>query len=567
MSRINIDLSSLRLSKRVENALRRAGIVSVAELQESISSGRLNNLWFIGPKAFQEINSSLIAIHSRSEEELSSDLARSQNGPQIEASVIKDTVADELLELLAPVNARDMQIILERFGLTPFTLEAIGASHGLTRERVRQIAQRYRKRVVQRFHHNATQAFTIRFAYTLAEKLDQTLTLRNWEQDVRNHAKVGQFSGSGLDSIDPYVVLVAVTNILIDAYDDSTIPYPLKCVLETARNGDSSMSVEEIEVGGLLTKTVRKLIKRHWQHSGAVNALWISQKTQLSLKQANQGLSLLGYKPSDTPWYVASSAMIRERINYHNVFQRGVRKMLQYCGPLSSDTLAAGLRKVNIKTQFPVPPPGMLESVLLSFGFTLKDDLIYWYQESTETLSQGEIIILDCLERNGPVVHHAELAEAFIQSDLSFASLHQTLKRSPVFDKIDHSLYKLRGQTVTYRDVDRARNASSSISQDPDVKYDRQGNIKVSLNIGLLTLGTGVIQISRTSFPNLTGKWDCILEGKSICVLVVTEGEFRHLEEPLRELECKAGDRLAFTFNTWDRTVTLNAEKPCHEVY
>lgn len=558
MSPANTDLSNLNLSKRVENVLRRAGVVSVVDLQTRFANGGLDQIRFVGPKAILEISSSLAAWHPQNKKRVAQGSTSNHSNFENGTGDNQSSIANEILMLLKPVNTRNFQLVIGRFSTKPMTLEALGISYGLTRERVRQIVQRHRKRVVERFRANMNRMPSIKHTYMLANDLDKKLTLANWERNVRTNAQIGQFSDVGLGSIDPFIALIAVTNMIVDEPWDSVIPLSLKRVLTTARSGHDSMSVEQIDLDELLTKAMRKLIKRHLQHSGAVNALWIAQRTQLSLEQTRQSLELLGYKQADETWHIPMSASVGISTNYHYVFQRGIRKMLQYCGPLSLDTLAAGLRRVNVRTQFPVPPPEILESVLLSNGFPIANELVYWHEELKEVLSEGEMIILSCLEKNGPVLHHAELAEAFIESDLSFASLHQTLKRSPIFDKIDYSLYKLRGHTVTYRDINRARNAASTIPQDADVQYDRGGNINVALNIGRIALGTGVIQTPRGSFPNLTGKWSCFVEGNFTCVMNVSKGEFRHIEKALREMGCKPGERVEFTFNTWDRTVALS---------
>jgi len=84
---------------------------------------------------------------------------------------------------------------------------------------------------------------------------------------------------------------------------------------------------------------------------------------------------------------------------------------------------------------------------------------------------------------------------------------------------------------------------------------DKTGTIIVRITLSIIAMGTGVIFCER--FPNLSGEWDFFVHRKRCGKLHATENEFRGLQKPCESLGCHAGDRLMFTFNTWDRTVTL----------
>ena len=64
--------------------------------------------------------------------------------------VILDSLKTELCKLLDKLTPREKQIIQMRFGLTgdaPCTLEAIGKQMGISRERVRQIEEKAKKKL------------------------------------------------------------------------------------------------------------------------------------------------------------------------------------------------------------------------------------------------------------------------------------------------------------------------------------------------------------------------------------------------------------------------------------
>ena len=242
-------------------------------------------------------------------------------------------------------------------------------------------------------------------------------------------------------------------------------------------------------------------------------------------------------------------------VDAHDVFHHAVRKMSQYCGPLTVENICGGLRYAVSRTSFPVPPPDVTTYLLEKYGYACSDNLFCWDKASNETLNESETIIMECLRRNGPVVHHAELASAFIKSPLSFPALHSTLAHSPIFEKIESGLYKLRGALVTPEQIQRAEAATEVVPLNLSVQYDRRGLIVIGATLGILTIGAGTLVSEQ--LPNLVGSWKCLIQEQQVGMLEVTLNEFRHLKPVLDLLDCQVGGRIVFTFNTWTRSVTV----------
>ena len=224
---------------------------------------------------------------------------------------------------------------------------------------------------------------------------------------------------------------------------------------------------------------------------GGVYARWLSQEIEMELEKVTDILQGLGYKALSKGWFTP------HQISYSDVFHRCLRQMFQYCGRLSIDDICAGIRygisrsgssvpaylagKGTDKSVFPVPPPNVMAEILRIGSYQFEDELYYWDSTYDENLSKGETIIMNCLEHIGPVLHHSELVHAFIESELSFPALHATLNSSPLFDKIEPGLYKLRGRVVTYQDIERAKAAREKQPLKPEIEYDTDGNIIVSV--------------------------------------------------------------------------------------
>jgi len=317
-----------------------------------------------------------------------------------------------------------------------------------------------------------------------------------------------------------------------------------------------------LHIRATLLPTTRKLITRHAKFTGAVNARWLAVECNTDLVYAQGVLRAVGFRAHSGDWFAPSSFDREYTIDAHDVLHHALRKMSQYCGPLSIESICGGLRHAVSRTNFPIPPPEVMIYLLEEYGYACSENLFCWDKPVNETLSEAETIIMGCLERNGPVVHHAELAGEFIRSPLSFAALHPTLQRSPIFEKIDSGLYKLRGVPVTTEDILRAEAAAEAIPLNLSVQYDRRGFIVIGVALGYLAIGNGTF--TSEQLPNLTGSWKCLVHEQQAGMLEATPNEFRHLRNALDLLDCHVGDRIVFNFNTWTRSVAVEKVSQQH---
>ena len=81
----------------------------------------------------------------------------------------------------------------------------------------------------------------------------------------------------------------------------------------------------------------------------------------------------------------------------------------------------------------------------------------------------------------------------------------------------------------------------------------------MSVTLSAIAVSSGTIFCQR--FPNLSGAdWECYVGSERAGELSAVENEFRHLKKPFELLNCQPGERVKFTFNTWERTVTIEKE-------
>jgi hypothetical protein len=607
----NDPLRVLDLSTRPYNALRRSGLSTVGELADLAEAGCLHTVRNIGELSKNEVErrlASMIVKHgsrplpgepaaatrpspspSELEEAFSQEAEhhRSDVKEQISVGLLHPaalvlgkpldhwlstrrrkgdlwkankamalalessrTVCEELEFLLAGIRPRDRTVLLARAGLNRRTLQELGDELDLSRERIRQIASRTAQKVGSRASLPDRQPLVrCQSALLLAADMAKGVTLNRWAGEIRASGLVGRWADSAWAAADPVEALVAICSI-VGAKRPAALRMPPNLVAAAKRKRAGAEDTWQ-----LLPKTMRSLIRRHTRHCGAVHSRWLSQEMNVHERQVAAVLSDLGYQRVQGNWYAPPKRRESKSITRDHVLDKAVEKMVQHCGPVNVNTICGGIRAAISRTSFPTPPPSVMERILDQRGYTCEYGFYVADSDRDYPLSQGERVVMTCLEELGPVVSHSELASAFLDSPLSFPSLHPTLRTSPLFERIDRGLYKLRGRPVTDSDVERAERTLEKVASDLEIAYDTSGNLTVSLTLGRLSAYTGSISGGR--LPNLSGLWECVVEGEACGAVEALDGEIRQLEDAFERLDCSAGDRLKLVFNTWERTVAI----------
>jgi hypothetical protein len=482
---------------------------------------------------------------------------------KIYTKVICDTsITEELSFLLEDITSRNLNILVNRYGFSRLVLQEIADIHKITRERVRQILQYQSNKIAHRtknsleLDNSINPLLRMQTALLIAKDLGESITYKKWSNYLLTSGLIGDTNIVNEYNYNPMEVFLTICNILSSKkINEFRIPENLKLAIQLSLENKSNTPVKNLLIVKSLPKGIKKQIKRQANFTGGINSRWLSHEISYSLSKTNNILCALGYEKIKNDWFISKKLKRRTKLNKHDPLEHTLRKMTQYCGPLTVDSICAGLRNAVSKTEYPIPPPKVMEKILDKCGYSCEENLWYWNGDINEDLNQGEQIILNCLKEKGPVVHHSELAQAFIDSKLSFASLHATLNRTPLIDHIDYALYKLRGAKVTYDEKKRATDEGDRIPVNLEVIPEKSGKIKVIGSLGILPIGTGVFY--SENLPNFTGKWHCKIADKDFDNITLMKNEIRGLLKPFEYLECEVGDRVCMTFNTWNRSVSI----------
>jgi len=473
-------------------------------------------------------------------------------------------ITEELAYLTSRCSARDLNIIIARYGFSPRTYEEIGNDIGVTRERIRQILKRLEIRISGKAKHSLSSNLGLsknalvrmQTALHSGEQQGLEITYDAWTHSLIISGLLGNKRIVDGFNHDPIELFISICNLLYrEGIHEFSLPNNLQYAIQLTADELPGVPAKKLQVIRELPTKIRKEICRHTRFSGGVQARWLSREIDYELQQTEEILQALGYSKVNGDWFIPGRVELKEELNRLDVMDHSLRKLTQYCGPLSVENICSGIRHAISRTRYPAPTPVVMREILKISGYTTEENLYYWDGNVDEELSRGEEIILECLKKNGCVIHHAEIAQAFIDSELSFPSIHATLNRTPIIEKIDTGLYKLRGMIVSANDIERASNAGDRIPVNMVVEYEKTGKIKIGLSLGILAVGTGVI--FSENLPNLVGKWKCVVGEKKFDEIMVTENEIRKLLKPISTLKCDVADRINFTFDTWTRTVFL----------
>ena len=456
----------------------------------------------------------------------------------------------ELELALANLDERQLQVIHLRRGFRLATLEKIAEKIGVTRERVRQIENQIRQRI--RAKASSLALIRIRSAILFADDMD--LSFDEWSGKLLRTGLLGDWTEERFKHLDPIEMMFAVCALLEGSDKAVHQPESLKYMLRLRNDGRGEQPARSLALAEKLTKDEARLLRRHLRHSGAVSLDWLAERLPHERERLVEILLALDFLHIGRGWFFLPSPE-QNMLDKNMVFHNAMAKMSKYCGELDSRDLMLGLEHALSRYEFEAPPKGVLEEILRRCDYSQQDTKWEWRGETSAALSGGETVILRTLVRNGDVAHHSQLANAFIESSLSFASLHGTLTRSPLFEAFDRSMYKLRGSTPNESAIERARGAQQHTPVNLSVERDSRGNITIGANLGTLAIGGGTI--TSENLPNLEGEWKCPTDDLPDQRIRVIGNEIRGLLRTMQSLQCFVGDRLELNFNTWTREVTV----------
>ena len=124
------------------------------------------------------------------------------------------------------------------------------------------------------------------------------------------------------------------------------------------------------------------------------------------------------------------------------------------------------------------------------------------------------------------------------------------MPRSPIIEKVEYSLYKLRGSEVSPQDIETAKSRQEENAKNPEVIYGTDGIIRYRLTLGSWATG-GVLSISRSvrPLPDFREGWPVFVDDEEVGTARRDDYLIWGLTAALNRLGAKMGDRVELAFD------------------
>jgi hypothetical protein len=472
-----IDLSRLRIARDAIESLKTADDVWLQ--QAGARFERTLNTPLAEALADSSLDRAALSQHLNNVSELFANVANS----------IRHTLARELYALPPVGMSRNGRIVLARLGYMSSgrqNLEAIARIHGVTRERIRQIFEKFERQARQ----IAPPLPLISTCVEIVRTSDKLLTLTEWwghiPQVIRPESELeleGIVSLAEYGWIEP-VYLLTISNVRF-AHKYQT-PSPEI----TAR------------------VTVMRLLMKEISWIGLINPETYSERAGLDVAEVQSALELIPAADAlhaSNGWFAiaGSGAPLAER----------VAKMLTELGALPITSIRDGLRRdrrfLARCRSIGLPPSVVLLRQLERLGFSV-DQLTNVVTLNAETrkvhASGAEGEILAWLKRYQPATR-GEITAALVEKGYSHVMASVVIGQSSLLERHAAGIYGIRGVRPTLlalRDVLRRQSKEESASLLPSAARRRPG--KVTLEYDLTSYVKGAtVYIPSGSIPR--GTW------------------------------------------------------------
>jgi Bacterial RNA polymerase, alpha chain C terminal domain len=264
-----------------------------------------------------------------------------------EQALVNQTVCDELTKLFADISIDRIEIFYDRMGPKKHTLEEIGKKRRLTRERIRQIAEKVENRISVKL--SLDHYVRIQSSLLIAEDMGSGITYSEWVRQITSVGLLGSWDAKTIqyfpERINPAGLMLAICGQQESSTACSSfkIPENLRIAMTSNR---SNVSPETIKMISDVSKQTVRSIRKEAKNGGAVHVPSVAKKLNLTLDQTQRVLSEWGYKQITSDWY-----MLRPRKRAGGFDQtwavfHTVLKMSKFCGPLES-VAELGVREVE----------------------------------------------------------------------------------------------------------------------------------------------------------------------------------------------------------------------------
>lgn len=465
-----------------------------------------------------------------------------------------NSLTHEINNLMFCLTNRQKEIFLD-YSLNDLTLEAIGTklTETVTRERIRQVLSQATTKLRKQLDTSLN--VYIATSFEVANELGTSLSKEAWKSQLIDR-RILIDSDQDYQSFDIFCALIKNKNTF------QSIPGIPENVQWVVKNKQEFPIYVLRALSGNINKELKE-IKRIIKFTGGIAQQQAEQILGFNGEQTSGILKGSGINEVSPGWY--SMVADKELTKNTPIFRAGLI-MMQSCGPLPFESFLDGLRRYVSRHYEAMAPTEVIKSIIKNFGFKIENNIVSYEGKEKIILSTSESLLINLLTEKGPVLNFQEIVEFYLSNGKSFATATtKIMPDSPIIEKIEQGLYKLRGSIVSWQDIEKAKSRQEEYSRNAEVTYGLDGIIRYRITIGSWEAG-GTLSISRSCqpLPDFSQGWPVYVNKIESGIARRDDYLIWGLTPAFSLLGVKFGDRIELAFDTWKEpkiTISIVEEK------
>lgn len=439
------DIRRLKLPKQIASALIIAGITTVADLA-SLSERELSLIKRVGMKSVAEIQKAL-------------NQALNSPADYIETTALEqEQPLNTWAEIIEPFLRSEQEIriyvFLSRFGFHKKTLQELATELKVSGEWIRQIEKLAAKRLVK--HTRSSKYITIvDRIIKIVSNGKEDLSLTSLKSILTEKGLLGEFSKpirSQRSDVEPFEILIG----WLDVISNSKIAVPpmkLPITIDDLRNA-GSLSIKDTKALHQRPYSIISKLLSEVKYKSGIHLRDVMKILSAGEEVARLQLENLNLHEIRDGWFSPASLTVTGK-KQPLIFAG--KKMLSNVKEIDFPSFYEGLSRYAERYVDSLAPPEVASHYLQLAGFEFKENTVSYPVKVQGGLSQAELCLIDAIRANGNVATFNEIVEAFRKKGFSLSLVSNLLTHSPVPERVDIALYKIRGADVPWSDVVNAR--------------------------------------------------------------------------------------------------------------
>lgn len=351
----------------------------------------------------------------------------------------------ELDDLLGK-SGRNAEIAKARWGWSgegPKTLEEVGESYSVTRERIRQII---RKVAANAFQGRPAYLPTSQAILLLASELGGAV----FENDLGQVA----YERGLVDSPRDVSALWSLPEL-------GLLPASSFAHLQD-RSGDVVIGADSHEVSEFAS--IGRIVRRELSRRGIVGIAELRGAIEAEGIPVSDGEILAYLNRAKDVAPVASGAYYWRPTDADSPFMAVIRRPLVLVGPQTAQALQRAVRRAQARRPeygARVPLETLKQALAASPYIRITDGLHEW-TGPTDKVAFGDVerAIMEVLQREGPAATFSTIRKHIVQLGIKPVTMSLYLSTSPLFDQSGRGMYHLLGADLMPSDIELARRLS-----------------------------------------------------------------------------------------------------------